>query len=781
MLTSLAFIIVAPFVVGLVALLIARRSIPWAGRVALLAPVPAIAFGIPLWREVMGGAVRVIPVELLPSLGMSANLRVDRLGVFFVLLIGIIGLGVVQYSRFYLKEKATGGFWAMLLAFMGSMLGIVLSDSLVLLFIFWELTTITSALLIGLEFEKAEARRGAVQAFLVTGLGGLALLGGIVLLGQLAGSYDLSVIAERSDAVLADPRYVAPFLLMLLGAFTKSAQFPFHFWLPGAMAAPAPISAYLHSATMVKAGVFLLGRMFPIFGEAELWFPILVSVGLTTFLVAGWNAIRVYDLKQLLAWSTVAYLGVLTALYGYASYTELEGELLHILNHAAYKSSLFLLLGWVEKRMGTRDLAILERERWISREPVGATLIAIGAFAMAGLPFLLGFMSKEGFVYAVLGDGTGNLLAIAVTVIASALAFGYAAKLWVGTFFGSETPPEDRGLPRQKVSVWLLLVPAILLVPQVLGGVVPGWYLGSFLEPGVDWPSGFAFWHYLDAALAASLGAFTFGTLLFLYWKRIAALPMPRGVVAISDGIARGTLGLTAWFSHAAQAGGHPRYIAVMLVGTLAAVLAMVWPLTGGFELPTLVGPDLLVAWLPTVAIVAAAFLTLIVPKRIPKVVMMAVVGYGMAFYYVVYRAPDLALTQLLVETVSLILLLLIFRRMPELEKDPRPTSQRFAHGAVAALTGIGMGAITWYAGIFEAADKAGAAQLALSYPEAKGRNVVNVILVDFRGVDTMGEIGVLAIAALGAVALLKSLRRTDAGPEATPAPVAPIEEEVAR
>ena len=766
MLTSLAAIVVAPFLVGLAALLVARRSLPWAGRIALLAPLPAIVLGIPLWREVMNGASRVVPLELLPSLGMSANLRVDRLGIFFVLLIGIIGLGVVQYSRFYLKEKATGAFWAMLLAFMGSMLGIVLSDSLILLFIFWEMTTITSALLIGLEFEKEEARRGAVQAFLVTGLGGLALLGGIVLLGQMAGSYDLSVLAERSDAILADPRYLAPFLLMLLAAFTKSAQFPFHFWLPGAMAAPAPISAYLHSATMVKAGVFLLGRMFPIFGEAELWFPILVGVGLTTFLVAGWNAIRVYDLKQLLAWSTVAYLGVLTALYGYAPYTMLEGELLHILNHAAYKSSLFLLLGWVEKRMGTRDLALLEPERWINREPVGAALIAVGAFAMAGLPFLLGFMSKEVFVYAVLGDGSGNVLALTVTVIASALAFGYAAKLFAGIFLGRETPAEGRGLPRDKVSVWLLLVPAILLVPQVVGGVVPGWYLGSFLEPGVDWPSGFAFWHYLDAALAASLGAFTLGTLLFIFWKRLAALPMPPGAIAISNGIAAGVLAFSGWFSRAVQAGGHPRYIGVMLAGTLAAIAAMVWPLTGGITLPAGVGSGVMVAWLPTLFIVTAAALVLVVSQRISKVVMMAVIGYGMAVYYVVYRAPDLALTQLLVETVSLILLLLIFRRMPELQADSRPGSQRLAHGLIAGATGLTMGAIAWSAGMFEAAERAGAMQLALSYPEAKGRNVVNVILVDFRGADTMGEVAVLAIAGLGAVALLKVIRRTDPAPE---------------
>jgi len=769
MLTSLLAIITVPFLIGLLALLVARRSVEWAGRLALLAPASVVALGIPLWRDVAEGAVRIIPVEFLPTLGLSAGLRVDRLGVFFVLLIGIIGLGIVQYARYYLGPKATGGFWGLLLAFMGSMLGIVLSDSLILLFLFWEMTTITSALLIGMDFEQEESRRGAIQAFLVTGLGGLALLGGIVLLGQQAGSYDLSVIAERSDSILADPRYVAPFLLMLLGAFTKSAQFPFHFWLPGAMAAPAPISAYLHSATMVKAGVFLLGRMFPIFGDAPLWFPILVSVGLTTFLVAGWNAIRAYDLKQLLAWSTVAYLGVLTALYGYYSVVGLQGELLNILNHALYKSSLFLLIGWVEKSMGTRDLGVLERERWIRREPVGAALIGIGAFAMAGLPMLLGFMSKEVFVYAVLGDTPGRLVFLAITVTASALAFGYAAKLFAGTFFGSVEPPTDRGYPRKKISPWLLIVPGVLLVPQVVGGVIPGWFLGGVLEPGVEWPSGVAFWHYIDAALAVSLSAFTVGALLFVAWKRIANIPALPGSIDVSNGLAQGTLDLSAWFTRVVQKGGHPRFISVTLVAAVVAMAVVVWPMAGEIEMPTGIGPDFELAWLPTVAIIGAAVLTLIVPKRIPKVVMMAVVGYGMAVFYVIYRAPDLALTQLLVETVSLILLLLIFRRMPELGVDPRPLGQKLSHGAVAGIVGLAMGAVTWSAGMYDALNRAGMQQLAMSYPEANGRNVVNVILVDFRGVDTFGEIAVLAIASLGAAALLLKSRK-EARPEPLPA-----------
>jgi multicomponent K+:H+ antiporter subunit A len=364
MLLSLGLIIGAPFVAAALALLLARRSMALAGWLALVPPALVVVLGVPLWREVAAGGMHVLPLDWFPSLGMSANLRVDRLGAFFILLIGIVGLGVVQYARHYLGDKATGGFWALLLAFMGSMLGIVSSDSLILLFVFWEATTITSALLIGMDFGNSESRRGAITAFLVTGVGGLALLAGVVLLGQIGGSYDLSTLAERSEAILAHPRSTPALLLLLLGAFTKSAQFPFHFWLPGAMAAPAPVSAYLHSATMVKAGVFLLGRLFPIFHQAEIWLPLLATVGLTTFLVAGWNAVRAYDLKQLLAHSTVAYLGVLTALYGFYARVGLQGEILNILNHALYKSSLFLLIGWVEKAMGTRDLAILGRERW---------------------------------------------------------------------------------------------------------------------------------------------------------------------------------------------------------------------------------------------------------------------------------------------------------------------------------------------------------------------------------------------------------------------------------
>ncbi|MBA2669455.1 MAG: DUF4040 domain-containing protein [Gemmatimonadetes bacterium] len=758
MLQSLVVIIGAPFLASVLALLLARRSVALAGWLALVPPAVVVALGIPLWLEVAGGDVHVIPLEWFPSLEMTANLRVDRLGAFFILLIGIVGLGVVQYARYYLGDKATGGFWALLLAFMGSMLGIVASDSLILLFVFWEATTITSALLIGMDFGNAESRRGAITAFLVTGAGGLAMLAGIVVLGQIAGTYDLSTLAERSEMILADPRSSVALILLLLGAFTKSAQFPFHFWLPGAMAAPAPVSAYLHSATMVKAGVFLLGRLFPIFSASPLWLPILATVGLTTFLVAGWNAVRAYDLKQLLAHSTVAYLGVLTALYGFYARVGLQGELVNILNHALYKSSLFLLIGWVEKVMGTRDLAVLQSERWIRREPIGAALIGIGAFAMAGLPFVLGFMAKETFYTAVAGGKVENLsLALVLAVVASSLAMIYALKLFAGTFLGTEEPPEGRGYPRHKVSRWLLIVPAVLLVPQVIGGVLPGWYLGAVIEPGSLWPEGLGFWKHLDVKLALSLGIIIAGVAGYRYWRRLAAIRMPPGSERAADGLAGGALAHASWLSYGIQSGGHPRFLSIMLIATMAAMVGgLYW---GGGSLPTQLpplGPDLGMAWIPALLVGVSAILTAVVPGRIPKIIMMAVSGYGMAVFYVMFRAPDLALTQLLVETVSLLLLLLVFRGIPK----PAPGTlkgHRWAHLGVAVVTGAGMGALAWLAGSYNAVDRAGHEQLAMSLPEAKGANVVNVILVDFRGVDTLGEIVVLAIAMLGAVVLFRT------------------------
>jgi len=751
-------IIATPFVGAAAALALPTR---WAGRVALIPPAIVLALSVPLWTAATSGTPPVTTMSWFPAEGMTANLRMDHLGAFFVLLVAGMGLGIIQYSRAYLGEKATPRFWATMLAFMGAMLGLVLSDSLLLFFVFWELTTVTSFLLIGMDGANPQARSGAIRAFLVTGAGGLALLAGALVLGQIAGTYDLSEMPQRSAQIMASPARDVALLLLLGGAFTKSAQIPFHFWLPGAMTAPAPVSAYLHSATMVKAGIFLIGRLSPIFDASPAFRPVLLTVGLCTLLVGGWNAVREWDMKKLLAYSTVANLGVLVALYGLYPQSKIDGglvrgELLAITNHALYKSALFLLVGWMEKVAGTRDLSILKEERWFQREPAGGILIGIGALAMGGFPFLLGFMGKEVFLDALLAARfPGVAAAIAAAVVGGAFAVVYALKLFVSTFWGPDLPPEKRGHPRHEVSPWLLIVPAIFLLPQVIGGIAPGWLIGSVLEPGTEWPEWIAVWHHVDVLFGLSVATLALGIGGYSLWRRYAAVPPEAETLRAFDRIADAVLSASAWLGRAAQAGGHPRYVLVVLLFAAAAAVAV----SGGapsiaLRSPVVWSADLAASALPATIVAVGATLAVVLPDRVSKVVMLAAAGYGLALFYVLFRAPDLVLTQILVETITLVLLLLVFRRLPSLRPDARTRARRAVHGLVAAALGLAMAGLAWYAGIHSSAQPASAEQIALALPEAKGRNVVNVILVDFRGVDTLGEITVLAVAALGVVAL---------------------------
>ncbi len=751
-------IIAIPFAGAIATLFLPAR---WAGRVALVPPAAVLALVLPRWSSAAGGTTTIVPIEWFPALQMTANLRFDYLGAFFAVLVAGVGLGVVQYSRVYLGPKASPRYWSAVLAFMGAMLGIVLSDSLVLLFIFWELTTNSSALLIGMDFEEASARRGAITALLVTGFGGLCLLAGVVLLGRMFGTYNLSELQANANPIVAAPEHIFPLLLLLIGAFTKSAQFPFHFWLPDAMAAPPPISAYLHSATMVKAGVFLLGRLFPIFGASTIWQPILLTIGFTTFLAGGWDAMRAWDLKKLLAYSTVANLGLLTALYGlYPPGQYVRGELLNIANHALYKSALFLLVGWMEKVTGTRDLSILRYERWFQREPAGGILVGIGALAMGGVPLLLGFMSKEALFEAILLEPMPILVISAIAAMAGgAMALVYALKLFVSSFWGPRLPPENRGYPRHELSAWLLIVPAILLLPQIIGGIAPDWFIGHVLEPGTTWPKWIAVWHHGDALFAMSIFTLTLGIAGYLVWRRLLPSPTPPRTQLAFSHAADATLVTATWFGRVIQAGGHPRYLSIMLLfaAVTSGAVAANHGVSHGFTDDQSATP--VAAWLPAIITAAGAILTLTVRNRAAKLIMLAVAGYGIALFYVAYRAPDLALTQILVETISLVLLLLALQRLPHLERDERPPAARAAHGFVAVIAGSGLSALAWFSGIHQMGHSAGNEQLARSLPEAHARNVVNAILVDFRAADTLGEISVLAIAAIGIMTLMPVIR----------------------
>jgi multicomponent K+:H+ antiporter subunit A len=746
----LVSIVALPFLGAAIALALSPRA---AGRVALIPPALVLALALPRWPTATESVA--IRVPWIPSLGVTASVVWDRFGAFFVVLVAGVGLAVVQYSRAYFGSRSTSGYWATLLAFMGAMLGVVVSDSLISMFLFWEITTVTSALLIAFDVTDPDARRAAVRAFLVTDAGSLAMLAGVVLLGEQAGTYDLSRLAARASSIVASPGHVLPMVLILVGAFAKSAQFPFHFWLPGAMAAPAPVSAYLHSATMVKAGIFLMGRLFPVFHASPVWRPLLVTVGLVTFVTAGWDAVRAWDLKKLLAYSTVAYLGVLTALYGLYAHAGTRGELGSIANHALYKSALFLLVGWMEKVTGTRDLSVLKEEHWFRREPVAGVLIGIGAFAMAGFPLVLGFISKEVLFQALLaGRSLALRAALVAAIVGGSFAATYALKLFVSTFWGPEIPPEERGRPRREISRWLLIVPGLLLAPQVVGGLAPGWVLGPVSEPGIEWPRWLAIWHHVDTLFALSVTTIALGLLGYVAWRRIARPPREPETQILSDRLAAAILTLAGEASVVAQEGGRPRYLAITIATALLAAGAAAW--AGAIAPPLASGPELATAWLPTGMIVCGALATPFVPGRAAKVVTLAIAGYGVAVFFVLFRAPDLVLTQILVETVTLVLLLLVLARIGRLTDDARP---RRARAAIAVASGLGALALTWGAGASRAPSPSGRAQLALALPGGGGRNAVNVILVDMRGADTLGEITVLAIAALGVGALLSGRR----------------------
>lgn len=757
---TLIAIIGLPFCLALIALVMPLR---WVGAVALLAPAGVFAMAVRYWPEVAAGSTQIVPIGGLPDL-FSLNLRVDQLGIFFVLLTAGIGLATVQYARGYFGEKSSRLFWSALLAFMGAMIGLALADSLILLFVFWEVTTITSFLLIGMHFDEEGSRQGAVQSFLVTGAGGLALLAGIALIGGRAGTFDLSALAAQKETILADPMHRIGLVLMLLGALTKSAQFPFHFWLPGAMAAPTPVSAFLHSAAMVKAGILLIGRLLPVFGESELWLPVLTTVGLATYVITGWLALRATDLKELLAFSTAGFLGLITAFYGYAGRDGSSAEFLHILNHATYKAALFFLVGWLDKASGTRDLGLLESQRWWSRSRPAAVLFGIGTLAMAGLPMTLGFMSKEEFYEIVMGGKFERLTpALVAVIVGSSLMVAYSLKIFIGVFFGSHLPSAEKGVPPEKRSSWLLTVPGILLTVQVVGGLVPNWLLSEVLSPGHEWPASPAIWHYVDALLVISLVSYAAGLALFFGWQAARRMPEVPGPTVAAETLSNGTIALAEWWTRVAQEGGHPRYLSVILLTFVAA--GMLGLGYGGASLADLVGPwgpDSFVGLIPALMIVTAAVFLLVLRRRIAKLIMLTVAGYGTVVVYMIYQAPDLALTQILTEAVALILLLLIFRQLPDLGPDPRSNRQKVVHGTVSALVGLTLACLTWGAASHSPSERAGAEHLRLSRSEALGENVVNVILTDFRAVDTLGEIVVLALAALGVVVLYRAKGRSN-------------------
>ena len=776
---SLLLLLALPFIGSAVAALLPTNA---RNAESLLAAAIALVLALQLamlYPQVSAGAVVSERLAWLPSLGVDVIVRLDGFAWMFAMLVSAMGLLVIVYSRYYMSpDDPAARFYSLLLGFMGAMLGIVVSGNLVQLVVFWELTSVFSFLLIGYWTHRKDARRGARMAFTVTASGGLALLAGVLLLGHIVGSFELDAVLRAGDTVRSHALYPLALGLVLLGALTKSAQFPFHFWLPHAMAAPTPVSAYLHSATMVKAGVFLLARLWPVLSGTDMWFWLVGGAGLATLLLGSYVAMFQNDLKGLLAYSTISHLGLITLLLGLNSPLAAVAAVFHMMNHATFKASLFMSVGIIDHETGTRDMRRLDGlYRFM---PITGTLAVVACAAMAGVPLLNGFLSKEMFfaetVFVSSHPAIEYSLPAAAT-LAGVFAVVYSLRFGHDVFFGP--PPAD--VPRQPHEPvhWMRVPVELLVLACVIVGTLPAWSIGSLLATAAQPVVGgllpaysLAVWHGFNAPLVMSLVATLGGLLVYLRFgarfKQVRGVPLLRRLdgkrlferllASGSDAARRLTLLL-----------GTRRlqpqlFIMLLVTGLTGLASALIVPLTWGDRARVPATPEFVVLWLiaGACAIGAANQARF---HRLVALTMLSVVGLALCITFAWFSAPDLALTQLAVEVVTLVLFLLGLRWMPKRieQDDPRTAARawwrRRRDLLLAVLIGTGLAALSYALLTRHAPLSIAPFFIDKALPEGGGTNVVNVMLVDFRAFDTLGEVTVLSIVGLTVYALLRRFR----------------------
>ncbi len=704
----------------------------------------------------------------LPALGLNLSFRLDGLSVLFTLLILLMGLLIIMYARYYLSPRdPMGRFYSFLLMFMGSMLGIVLSDNVLLLLVFWELTSLTSFLLIGYWRDQAAARQGARMALTVTGGGGLSLLAGFLLLGHIVGSYELSDIVAAGDLIRAHPLYAPTLVLILIGAFAKSAQFPLHFWLPHAMTAPTPVSAYLHSATMVKAGIFLIATLHPALSGTELWFFLVGGVGLATLLFGAYTALFQHDLKGLLAYSTVSHLGLITLLFGMGTEIGVVAGVFHIINHATFKASLFMAAGIIDHECGTRDMRRING-LW-HYMPHTATLAMVAAASMAGVPLFNGFLSKEMFFAESLHLehlGSWDWILPAIAVLAGIFSVAYSLRFIHDVFFNGEPidlPKTPHEPPRyMKIPVEILVGLCLLVGMLPVYTVAPILDLASASILRQEVPDySLAIWHGFSGPFIMSLLALFGGVMIYVARQHIfdlhdRLLPEFSAKQAFDralNALIRGARGLTIRLEN----GSLQRYL-LWLFASAVVIGAAPFIAGGRLELPLPpTGADG-ISIIAFAVLAGSAIGTVILHRnRLLALVLLSISGLIVALAFARFSAPDLALTQLSVEVVSIILLLLALYFLPRHGPAESTTTRRVRDATVAGVAGGGLGLLCWEL-LTRPHDSISTFHLEQAVPGGGGTNVVNVILVDFRGFDTLGEITVLAIAAVGIYTMLRGL-----------------------
>ncbi len=756
-----------------------RRGFAWAA----IAPLLTLVWLITVAGDVLDGDPVEQTVRWVPQLDLTIGMRLDPLGAVMVGLVSGIGLLVCLFALEYFSHPTpgTGRLAGLLTLFAGAMLGVVLSDHLLALFVFWELTSVTSYLLIGNDDTNPRARDAALTAVLITGAGGLVMLAGLVLIGQSAGTY---LISELIVAPPTGTTVTTGLALVLVGAFTKSAQLPFAGWLPGAMVAPTPISAYLHAATMVKAGVYLVARLSPMFADAVTWRPVVLIVASATMIVGGWRALRQHDLKLLLAYGTISQLGFMMLLFGMGVDDLAQAGIVVLIAHGAFKAALFMVVGIIDHQVGTRDVRRLHGfgPTW---RPV--TLISVvAASSMAGFPPLIGFIGKEkGLDAALHGDFGGATALVVVFVVGSVLTVAYSGRFVLGVlgrFGAAEHEQRSAGAAPPSVA---FVAPAVLLAGvSIVAGVAPMLIDETVRSATVAlYPAGspktVVLW--AGANLALLLSVLIIATGLALVRARVpiesAQAAFGRRTASLPDAdrvfwsIVTGTSAFAKRVTRFVQNGSLPIYLMVILA--VAAILPL-GPAMSALDS----WPDIIGTWahIPiAIVIIVAAVGATVVRRRIAAALMLGAVGFAMAGFYVLQGAPDLALTQFAIETLATVLFVLVLRFLPRRFTDVRSvvtTSIRLAVSGLVGVTIFVFALVAAEARSDVAAPSISEEMIERSVPDGKGSNVVNVILVDFRGLDTLGEITVLVVAALGAVALARTAR----GPRDDPADGRPLD-----
>ncbi|KMM87563.1 monovalent cation/H+ antiporter subunit A [Pseudomonas lundensis] len=780
---SLIVLLLLPFIGSCLAAVLphnARNSESLlAGLIALVGTIQVAMF----YPQIAHGGVIREEFMWLPSLGLNFVLRMDGFAWLFSILVLGIGTLVSLYARYYMSpEDPVPRFFSFFLAFMGAMLGLVLSGNLIQIVFFWELTSLFSFLLIGYWHHRSDARRGAYMALMVTGAGGLCLLAGVMLLGHVVGSYDLDAVLAAGDQIRAHSLYPILLTLILIGALSKSAQFPFHFWLPHAMAAPTPVSAYLHSATMVKAGVFLLARLWPALSGSEQWFWIVSGAGACTLVLGAYCAMFQNDLKGLLAYSTISHLGLITLLLGLNSPLAAVAAVFHILNHATFKASLFMAAGIIDHESGTRDIRKLSG--LFKLMPYTATLAMVASASMAGVPLLNGFLSKEMFFAETVFINSTKWVEIALPVIATVagtFSVAYALRFTVDVFFGppaTDLPHTPHEPPR-----WMRAPVELLVFTCLMVGIFPAQTVGPLLAAAAQPVVGgqlpeysLAIWHGLNAPMIMSLIAMSGGIVLYVLLRKQLKLnrfPLPplirffngkrffeRSVVVIMRGARRIERRVSTQRLQS-------QLFLLVLAAVVAGLIPMIYSGLSWGDRPKIPGSIVFVTlWLMAIACALGAAWQAKY-HRLAALTMVSVCGLMTCITFVWFSAPDLALTQLVVEVVTTVLILLGLRWLPRRIEEVSPLPRilrkarirRLRDLLLSTVVGGGMALLSYAMLTRQTPNDISSFYLSRALPEGGGSNVVNVMLVDFRGFDTLGEITVLAAVALTVFALLRRFR----------------------